>query len=122
MNKFYLFALLSLIACYQQEQNCNDYKTGVFEMREVIDDKEEISVFNRTETLQIETFKGVTDTSTVRWINDCEMILFKVNPKYRADKKGVHIKILRTDDKGYFFEYNFVGENNKASGYAKKIG
>ena len=118
---FFFILMLGMGSCFQAKQNCKDFKTGQFIFTDVIEGDSLVSTFTRTEDLQIETFKGKTDTSTVRWINDCEMILQKKYPKYRADKKGVHIKILQTDENGYFFEYNFVGESNKAKGYAKRI-
>ncbi len=121
--KYFIFLFLTLLltACFQAEQNCKDYKTGTFSFTEVIEGDTLVSTFSRTEELQIETFRGKTDTSTVRWINDCEMVLLKKYPKFRADKKGVHIKILQTDSEGYQFEYNFVGDSNKAKGYAKRL-
>lgn len=112
---------LLLTACYQQERNCTDYKTGKFEFTQEIDGTVEKSVFERTETLQIETFRGKTDTSSVRWVNDCEFILQKIHPKNRAEKKAVQMKILTTTATGYNFEYSFVGETHKQKGTVVKL-
>ena len=121
----YVFSLITscfiLNSCYQVEQKCVDFKTGKFQMEQELDGVKEISVFSRDENMQVETFRNVTDSSKIRWINDCEMILEKINPKSRIEKKGVHIKILQTDAEGYQFEYGFVGDSQKAKGYAKKI-
>lgn len=118
-----LIAILSLCfsACYKQERNCTDFKTGKFEFSQEIDGQKETSTFERTEEFQIETFRGKTDTSSVRWINDCEFILNKIKPKNREEKKGIHIKILSSNEDGYTFEYSFVGNTTKQKGTATKI-
>lgn len=115
-----LFAV-SLSSCYNQERNCTDFKTGKFEFSQEIDGQKETSIFERTEEFQIETFRGKTDTSSVRWVNDCEFILQKLNPKNRAEKKAIHMKILSTTENGYLFEYSFVGDTNKQKGTVNKI-
>ncbi len=80
-----------------------------------------MSVFKRNDSLQVETFEGKTDSSTVRWINDCEVVFRTINPKSRIDRKDIHLKILSTTDSTYVFEYNYVGEPNKQKGIAKRI-
>ena len=114
-------SLLFLTSCYQQERKCTDFKTGKFQFEQEIEGVKEISVFERNDTVQIETFRGKTDTSTVRWINDCEFILNKLHPKGMRDKKGIHMKFLTTTNDSYTFEYSFVGESNKMKGTVKKI-
>ncbi|MGV7107382.1 DNA topoisomerase IV [Flavobacterium sp. U410] len=121
MKKLILFIPLLLASCYNQERNCTDFKTGTFEFSEEIDGKTERSVFERNDSLQIETFRGKTDTSSVRWINDCEFVLQKLHPKNRAETKAIHMKILSTHSDGYTFEYAFVGDSKKQRGKAVKI-
>jgi hypothetical protein len=75
----------------------------------------------RTEELQIETFEGKTDSSTVRWINDCEVVFKTINPKSNTELKDIHLKILETTKNSYSFEYNYVGESLKQKGNAIKI-
>ncbi len=116
----YLIPLL-FISCYEQERNCSDFKNGKFEFTQEIDGKMETSTFERIDSLQIETFRGKTDTSTVRWINDCEFILQKLRPKNREERKGIHMKILTTTAKSYRFEYSFVGETLKQKGKATQV-
>ncbi|MBT8273873.1 MAG: DNA topoisomerase IV [Bacteroidia bacterium] len=119
--KFYLLSLILFISsCYRAERNCSDFKTGSFQSTITIDGKVYISSFSRTEDLQIETFEGKTDSSSVRWINDCEVIFKTINPKRMADKKDIHLKILSTTDSTYIFEYNYVGESTKQKGLAIK--
>lgn len=114
-------SLLFLTSCYQQERKCTAFKTGKFQFEQEIEGVKEMSVFERNDTVQIETFRGKTDTSTVRWINDCEFILNKLHPKGMRDKKGIHMKFLTTTDDSYTFEYSYVGESNKMKGTVKKI-
>lgn len=117
---FILFSF-SLISCYNQERNCTDFKVGKFEFTQEIDGIKETSIFERTDSLQIETFRNQTDSSSVRWINDCEFILNKIHPKNREEKKGIHIKILSTTTEGYMFEYSYVGNTQKNKGKAIKV-
>lgn len=122
-NRFYFYILLSLslASCYHQERNCNDFKTGKFQFELEIEGKKETSIFERNDSIQIETFKGKKDTSSVRWINDCEFVLQKLRPKNRKEKKAIHMKILSTNKEGYTFEYSFVGDTKKQRGNVKKI-
>jgi hypothetical protein len=123
MNKktYPLLLALTLISCYQQERNCTDFKTGKFQFVQEINGKKETSTFVRTEKLQIETFNGKTDTATVRWVNDCELVLQKLHPKSMEEKKAISMKIVATKEKSYTFEYSFVGEAKKQIGTVTKI-
>ncbi|WP_395077527.1 DNA topoisomerase IV [Flavobacterium sp.] len=113
--------LLLLVSCYNQERNCADFKTGKFEFTQIINSVKKTSSFERTENLQIENFEGKTDTASIRWINDCEYILTKLNPKNREEKKAISMKILTTKGKTYTFEYSFVGEDKKQKGIVTKL-
>ena len=113
------FVLLS--SCYQVERNCINYKTGLFESTVIIDDVNYTSTFKRTDRLQVETFENKTDSATVRWINDCEVVFKTINPKNMAEQKDIHLKILTTTDSTYTFEYSYVGEVIKQKGIAIKL-
>lgn len=121
MRFSYLFLLLLLASCYHVERNCLDYKTGTYKSTIVIDDVSYVSTFTRTEDLQVETFENKTDSATVRWINDCEVVFKTINPKSMAERKDIHLKILATTDSTYTFEYSYVGETLKQKGVATKI-
>ncbi|POS02897.1 hypothetical protein Q361_102211 [Flavobacterium croceum DSM 17960] len=125
MKKILYLVLLSiqllLISCYEQECDCKKYKEGTFEFTQKINGKNETSTFTRTANKQIETYQGKTDSAHVRWVNDCEFILQKIKPKSREDKKAIAIKILTTNNKGYTFEYSFVGESKKNIGFVTKV-
>ena len=112
---------MSFASCYTIERNCTNFKTGTFESTVTIQNIDYVSTFTRTAGMQIETFEGKTDSSTVRWINDCEVIFKTINPKRMIDKKDIHLKILETTDSTYTFEYSFVGTKVKQRGIAKKI-
>ncbi len=116
-----LFTLLLLSCQNQPECNCEDFKTGKFEFVQKINGKNEITTFERTEKFQIETYNGRTDTASVRWINDCEFILQKLNPRNMAEKKAISMKFLTTKNKTYIFEYSFVGDTKKQQGTVTKI-
>lgn len=104
-----LCTLVTLTGCYTIERNCNDFKTGTFEFNYTIDGVEKTGRFVRTDTLNIDYFEGKTDTSSVRWINDCEFILKKLHPKTNSEKDAIHMKILSTDGtSSYTFEYKLA--------------
>jgi len=122
MKLFYALPLAFLLtACYQQEKNCNDFKTGTFLFEQEINGENHQSTFIRNDSIEIETYMGKTDTASIRWINDCEYILQKINPKNMAERKGVHIKILKTNGDEYTFEYGLVGETEKQRGVITKV-
>jgi len=121
MKYLYFLCFLCFSSCYQIERNCQDFKTGTFQSTISIDGATYTSEFTRTETLQIERFNTKTDSASVRWINDCEMIFKTINPKNRAEQKDVHLKILTTTKDTYRFEYGYVGSSIKQKGEAKRI-
>jgi hypothetical protein len=120
-NILLLSLLLLFTSCYQVERNCVDFKTGTFKSTITIDSVSFTSNFIRTDNLQIETFENKTDSTTVRWINDCEVVFKTINPKNMAEQKDIHLKILVTTDSSYTFEYSYVGETIKQKGIAFKV-
>ena len=116
-----ILLLLLATSCYQVERNCKDFQTGSFESIVTIDGKEYYSQFTRNESLQVERFDNNVDSTSVRWINDCEVVFRTINPKNRIERKDIHLKILTTTDSSYTFEYSYVGETLKQKGTAIKI-
>jgi hypothetical protein len=111
-KSYYIILCVFLFAsCYQPERNCKLFKEGKFEIT---------TTFVRNKGIEIDYFQGKSDTSSVRWINDCEYITKKINPNNMAEEKSVHMKILSTTDDTYTFEYNFVGDKKKSRGTATK--
>lgn len=122
MKKLLLIPLVIVMAsCYNRERNCTDFKTGKFRFEYEINGEKKTTLFERKEDIEIETFEGKTDTSTVRWINDCEYVLQKINPKNMQEKKAIHMKILSTTENSYNFEFSIVGDANKQKGTVTKI-
>jgi hypothetical protein len=115
------FLTLSFNGCYNPERNCLDFKTGTFEYEALIGTEMLTTTFKRNDTLEIDYFQGKSDSSIIRWINDCEYIVQKIKPKNMAEEKAIHMKILTTNGNEYVFEYNIVGDTNKQRGTAKKI-
>ncbi|MBT3589063.1 MAG: DNA topoisomerase IV [Flavobacteriaceae bacterium] len=110
-----------IFSCYNPERNCQDFKTGTFEYKALIGTEVLSTTFTRNDTLEIDYFNGKSDSSSIRWINDCEYIVKKINPKNMAEEKSIHMKILTTKGNDYVFEYNIVGDTKKQKGTAKKI-
>ncbi len=86
----------------------------------VVDGDSLTTTFVRENTIEIDYFKNQIDTSSIRWINDCEYILKQLNPKNKQEEKSIHIKILTTTDSSYTFEFNTVGDSKKLRGTAYK--
>lgn len=123
MRKILLLLTCSLLltACFQPERNCGDYRTGTFEFETYLNGEIVTSRFIRNDSIEIDQFQGKADTSSVRWINDCEFILKNLNPDNMAERKPIHMKILTTSKNGYTFEYGVVGETRKERGSVKKV-
>nr|WP_299339541.1 DNA topoisomerase IV [Allomuricauda sp.] len=116
------FLFFSILACSSPPQrNCSNFKTGNFSFTTEIDGVKKETTFYRTEDTEVDFFEGKRDTSSVRWINDCEYVLKNKNPKSKAEEKSIHIKILTTTDSSYTFEYNAIGDKRKFKGTAFKI-
>lgn len=114
-----VFCLLT--SCYNQERNCADFKTGKFKFETEINGEKKTTLFERTDSLEIETFEGKTDTATVRWVSDCEYVLQKLHPKNMAEKKAIGIRILNTSKNSYTFEFGVVGSDAKQTGTVTKL-
>ncbi len=118
---FLLLSLTTLVSCYESERNCSDFKTGTFEFEALVGTELSKTTFVRTDSIEVDYFRGKADTSYIRWINPCEYIVTKKNPKNQAEKRAIHMKILATDGANYTFEYNIVGETRKERGTAVKV-
>lgn len=115
-----LFLVFLLHSCYEPERNCEQFRNGFFSFTSVINGVEQTTTFKRLGEIEIDYFEGKVDTSSVRWINDCEYIVKKLNPKNKAEEKSIHMKILSTTETSYTFEYSLVGSNKKSQGIAFK--
>ena len=115
-----LLISFSFISCQKQfECNPKNFKTGKFAFMQETKGKKEVTLFERTDKLQIETYNGRTDTASVRWVNDYEFIIQKLHPRNMAERKAISMRIVSTKGKTYTFEYSFVGESKKQIGTFK---
>jgi hypothetical protein len=117
----FLLPMLLLLSCYNVERNCKDFKTGKFKFEYEVDGVKKTTLFERKDSIEIETFEGKTDTSSIRWVNDCEYILQKIHPKNMAEEKAITMKILTTSKKSYTFEFGIVGSDQKQRGTVEKL-
>jgi hypothetical protein len=76
-----LLTYLLLASCYKAEHDYKKFKTGKFKFEYKVNGIKKTTFFERNDSIEIETFEGKTDTSKIRWINDGEYILQKLNPK-----------------------------------------
>ena len=105
-----LVLLLLLTSCYSIDRDCNNFRTGKFEFSYELNDTIKKSIFTRTLDYEIEQYVNIIDSSSISWVNNCEFILTKLNPKTNQEKRPVKIKIIRTYEDSYDFEYSSVNE------------
>ncbi len=105
-----LVLLLLLTSCYSIDRDCNNFRTGKFEFSYELNDTIKKSIFTRTLDYEIEQYDNIIDSSSISWVNNCEFILTKLNPKTNQEKRPVKIKIIRTYEDSYDFEYSSVNE------------
>ena len=122
INFFLVFFFGFLFSCVIPEKNCSHFKIGEFNF----ESKTENGVYNsrtiRNDSIEIEFFDSSIDTSRITWVSECEYILRKLKPKTLYEEKAVSVKIIKTFEKGYLFEYSFVGDKkNRARGNAFKV-
>ena len=114
MRKILIIAFL-FVSCYKVERNCIDFKTGVFEFSSLVNDTLVSSTFTRTNDFEIEFFNGIKDSSSIKWVNNCEFLLTKLNPRTNQERRPVRIKMLRTYGDSYDFEFSQVNDPQKIS-------
>ena len=122
MNRMLLGVLILFQSCYTVERNCLPFHTGTFEFTQIIKNEMKTSTFTRDSLYEIEQFEGKIDTASIRWVNDCECILTKLNPTSNQEKRPIQIKIISTTQNSYVFEYSLVGDaKNTQRGTIQKI-
>lgn len=109
------------MSCYNVEHNFKDFKTGKFKFDYTVNGVKKTTLFERNDSIEIETYEGKTDTSRIRWVSDCEYILRKIHPKNIEEKKVINMKILTTSKNSYTFEFGIVGSDAKQRGTVFKI-
>ena len=101
----FLFLCLSV-----QAQDCNKYKTGIFE----IDNLDgTVSVIKRTKKFQIETCGRIKTKDKVVWLSDCSYSLIPVNIKDKSGLIGDDVltfTFIETFDHSYVVEITGLGD------------
>lgn len=111
-----------LSACFAPTKECADFKTGVFEYQTYADGELIQAKIVRNDSLEIDYYDPQQpDTSAIRWVNDCEYILKKYNPKDASEKQSFKMKIIETSGDKYTFEFSQVGQNKIKEFSATKI-
>ncbi|SRR5690606_10118217 len=116
-----LIVSLIFASCYERERNCPDFRTGTFEFEALSGTEVFKTTIVRNDSIEIDFFQGKRDTSSIRWINDCEYVLEKLNPKNQAERKAILIKILATDKNTYTFEFSEVGKTKASKASARRV-
>jgi len=122
INFFLVFFSVLFFSCDLPEINCSQFKVGEFNF----ESKTESGIYSsrsvRNDSIEIEFFGSSIDTSKITWVSECEYILRKLRPKTLSEEKAISVKIINTSEKGYLFEYSFVGDKeNRARGNAFKV-
>ena len=122
INFFSVFFSVLFFSCVLPEKNCSQFKIGEFNF----ESKTESGIYSsrsvRNDSIEIEFFGSSIDTSKITWVSECEYILRKLRPKTLSEEKAISVKIINTSEKGYLFEYSFVGDKeNRARGNAFKV-
>ncbi len=122
INFFLVLFSVLFFSCVLPEKNCSQFKVGEFNF----ESKTESGIYSsrslRNDSIEIEFFGSSIDTSKITWVSECEYILRKLRPKTLSEEKAISVKIINTSEKGYLFEYSFVGDKeNRARGNAFKV-
>ena len=122
MWRLVFFILVLFISCYSLERDCKPFQQGEFKFTQIINGEIKSSYFTRDSIFEVELFEGKIDTSSIRWVNDCECILTKLNPNNHQEKRPIQIRIISTKGDRYTFEYSLVGDSkNRQRGSIQKI-
>ena len=122
INFFLVFFSALFFSCVIPEKNCSQFKVGEFNFESKTESGIYTSRSMRNDSIEIEFFGSSIDTSKITWVSECEYILRKLRPKTLSEEKAISVKIINTSEKGYLFEYSFVGDKeNRARGNAFKV-
>ena len=103
----------------ENKTNVLSFKEGDF--KTYLGKKKDSSYFYRTNKIQIETYQNKSDTFHIRWKNNFEYELKKVNPKTKLDSIPFIVKITAIKENYYKFKGAYLGSNFKQEGITYKI-
>ena len=116
----FFLSILIVSSCLKNDENkVETLKVGKF--RTELQDTDEVSIALRNDSLQIETYKGKTDTFAIKWIDPFEYVLIKKHPKNLLDSTEFHVKITRLKKDSYDFKAFYAGSNFTQKGTAYRI-
>ena len=122
INFFLVLFSVLFFSCVIPEKNCSQFRVGEFNFESKTKNGTYSSRSVRNDSIEIEFFGSSIDTSKITWVSECEYILRKLRPKTLSEEKAISVKIINTSEKGYLFEYSFVGDKeNRARGNAFKV-
>ena len=122
VNFFLVFLSALFFSCVIPEKNCSQFRVGELNFESKTKNGTYSSRSVRNDSIEIEFFGSSIDTSKITWVSECEYILRKLRPKTLSEEKAISVKIINTSEKGYLFEYSFVGDKeNRARGNAFKV-
>lgn len=108
-----LLLLLLLTGCYTPQNDCKKFKTGTFQYQTYANGELMKAKVVRNDSIEIDYSNlNHPDTAQIRWVNDCQYIVKKYNPKNRRDKQAYQIRIIKTNGDSYTFEFSKVGKGN----------
>ena len=110
LNKFIYILIFLFISCYSVSRNCKAFHEGEFLFKSIVNGEIKTSKFIRKKNIEIEIFENKTDTAKIKWVNECECILTKLNPLSNQEKRPIQIRIISTEKDSYVFEYSLVGD------------
>jgi hypothetical protein len=122
-RKIVLSLLLATVlhSCLQNpSRDCLKHKNGYYKFGFEYNGKIMTSFFKRDQGLGVEVFNEKIDSSSIKWINDCEFILTKLKPQNNSEKNPVNIRIVSTTDSSYVFSFkNAIRKNNQSQEVVK---
>lgn len=125
---FFITTLLVFGTSAPQEAklDCSDFKTGKFRMLDENKKEQKVTTI-RTATTQIETEddNSYQVTLKITWTDDCSYYLEYVSGGNERDNpfkgKKLFVEIVEVKGKMYKYEAWFIGDEEKLTGWIKKV-
>ena len=115
------FLALFLNSCLENpNRDCLKHKNGYYKFSFEYNGEVMTSYFKRDQNLGVEVFNKKIDSSSIKWINNCEFIVTKLKPQNNTEKNPVNIRIISTSDSSYVFSFkNAIKKNNQSQEVVK---
>ncbi len=119
IKPLFLILILFIFSCNTKRINILELREGTFET--TLPDKNVKSIAFRDKNIQIETYNNKKDTFTIKWLNNFEYELLKINPKSSLDSVPFIVKITKLSHNGYSFKAHYKGNKYIQKGEAVKL-